>query len=555
MTTVGMPELRYTPQPQPNGVLLAEELAELAERAQLLIGATGVIIALRKNNELVVRTSDGIAPEVGASIPFPSGVTGLCLTTKKPQTCGSADVEAQLETSFRALNVRSVLGVPIEQHGEVCGVLAVLSQMPAMFSRTHVAVLMTLADVIAGKLAQYREPSDAPRPTSSVSGQVVEIDVQSLLADAEPLPAAEPPKPAPTREAPVMASQPATTVRVEPVAATPVMRETPAPIAMPSRPRPAKPLSALRQEPAESPMPMDPDVLSPAEDPRQHGSVISPKPVLVATGHSTSKPVTSPVMHATPHRTQQSKRSYVPFVGGFAAVVVLGLAAAFYPRHNNAAAPVATASIATEQAHVAAAPPSPIAVSSPKSSVEPPATVATSEPAASATITPKNTETPPTAAQPKPPAEHTARQSAPILQLASSQPKVKSEEPVESPTLALVGASNKSLPDLPLVAAPAAALAVHKPVAAVLVPAARLRGMPPQFPTEARTMHRSGGVKLLISISADGRVTDARVLSGDVLFRPASIAAVREWVYSPARLDGRPVASTAEVSLRFNAEQ
>jgi hypothetical protein len=48
-------------------------------------------------------------------------------------------------------------------------------------------------------------------------------------------------------------------------------------------------------------------------------------------------------------------------------------------------------------------------------------------------------------------------------------------------------------------------------------------------------------------------VTDARVVTGNLVFAPNSIAAVRQWVYSPARLDGRPVASTAEVSLRFNA--
>jgi protein TonB len=259
-------------------------------------------------------------------------------------------------------------------------------------------------------------------------------------------------------------------------------------------------------------------------------------------------------MHATPYRTQKSKRNYVPFIGGFAAVVVLGLAVAFYPWHNNNAAPVASASAPVETARATTPPTSPVAVSSPKSSVEPPVAVATSAPAAATSVPAKSTETVPAATQPKPAAGRTAQDSAPVLHLASSQPKVKSEEPVESPTLALVGAASKSLPDLPLVATPSAALAVRKPVAAVLVPAARLRGAPPQFPAEAKTMHRSGVVKLQISIDADGKVTDARVLTGDLLFRPASIAAVRDWVYSPARLDGKPVASTAEVNLRFNAD-
>jgi periplasmic protein TonB len=104
------------------------------------------------------------------------------------------------------------------------------------------------------------------------------------------------------------------------------------------------------------------------------------------------------------------------------------------------------------------------------------------------------------------------------------------------------------------VASPAV-LTVNKAVVAVLVPATRVQGAPPQFPPEARRLGRSGTVKLLISISADGKVTDARVLTGDLMLRPASIMAVRNWVYTPARLDGKPVASTAEVNLRFNAER
>ena len=82
---------------------LAILIREIAERAESFTGATGVMIALKRRNELVVRTSIGIAPEVGACIPWPSGVTGLSVTTKKPQTCASADAEAQLEAVFRAL--------------------------------------------------------------------------------------------------------------------------------------------------------------------------------------------------------------------------------------------------------------------------------------------------------------------------------------------------------------------------------------------------------------------------------------------------------------------
>jgi protein TonB len=553
MTAVGMPSLRYTPSPEANDLLLAEELAELAERAQALTSAPGVMIALRRGNELVVRTSDGIAPEVGACIPFPSGVTGLCITSKRPQTSDGADVEAQLEASFRVLNVRSVLAVPIEHGGEMSGVLAVLSQAPAVFSRTHVAILMTLADVIGGKLAQYPRVSDVAR--NAVSGEVIDIDVQSLLRAAAPQANVAPPKlDAPTPpEAVAIAAQPAKTLALPRVAAVPVAAtEKITPISPPSRSRPAAtPLAAFLKETAESPVPTNPDVLSPAEDPMKHSSVVA-RPVVTPAIRSKAKAANVPPAMYTPYRTQKSERSHIPLFAACAAIVVLGVAAALYP-HLRSAAPAATASAAAEPAHLTAVPISPAEVSVPKGGVEQPAAVATPAPASAASA-PRDKEATAAAPQPKPAAETTISKPAPILQLASGQPKARAEQPVESPALALVGASGKALPDLPLVPAPAA-LAVNKPVVAVLVPATRVQGAPPQFPEEARRLGRSGVVKVLISISAEGKVTDARVLTGDLMLRNASITAVRGWIYTPARLDGKPVASTAEVSLRFNAER
>jgi TonB family protein len=108
--------------------------------------------------------------------------------------------------------------------------------------------------------------------------------------------------------------------------------------------------------------------------------------------------------------------------------------------------------------------------------------------------------------------------------------------------------SGRTLPDLPAVSIPAASLA---PRNSVLVPAMLVQGRTPQYPEAAKRMGPVGMVKLHISISADGKVTDVRALSGDPFLRQASIAAVREWVYRPAYLDGKPVPSTAEVSLRF----
>jgi protein TonB len=104
------------------------------------------------------------------------------------------------------------------------------------------------------------------------------------------------------------------------------------------------------------------------------------------------------------------------------------------------------------------------------------------------------------------------------------------------------------LPALPTAHLPSVSLAARQ---SALVPAHLLQGKPPQYPQAARPLRLSGTVKLQISISAEGKVTDIRVLSGTPILSEASISAVRSWVYSPAYLDGSPVNSVAEVSLRF----
>ena len=61
----------------------------------------------------------------------------------------------------------------------------------------------------------------------------------------------------------------------------------------------------------------------------------------------------------------------------------------------------------------------------------------------------------------------------------------------------------------------------------------------------------SGAVEIDCLIDETGRVTGVRVLSGHALLAPAAADAVRQWVYSPTRLNGAAVAVLLTVSVRF----
>ncbi|HVB08726.1 MAG TPA: TonB family protein [Candidatus Acidoferrales bacterium] len=77
----------------------------------------------------------------------------------------------------------------------------------------------------------------------------------------------------------------------------------------------------------------------------------------------------------------------------------------------------------------------------------------------------------------------------------------------------------------------------------------------PVYPQLATANHVEGDVKIQAQISASGRVTSTKVISGPILLRGAAIDAVRKWKYSPAILDGKPIATQYAVTVRFHLNQ
>jgi eukaryotic-like serine/threonine-protein kinase len=73
----------------------------------------------------------------------------------------------------------------------------------------------------------------------------------------------------------------------------------------------------------------------------------------------------------------------------------------------------------------------------------------------------------------------------------------------------------------------------------------------PEFPAEARTAGREGLVILKIVITKEGRVGEVKLLRGEEPFASAAMAAVREWRYTPATLEGRPLSVYRIVRMPF----
>jgi periplasmic protein TonB len=545
------------------GILLAEELLDLAERAQAYTNAAGVAIALRRGQELLVRTSTGAAPEVGSIIPMSDGFIADCLRSRRPLCCRDTESDSRVGPSFRAMKTRSLIAIPICEHRDARGVMMVIAPLPNAFQPTHTAILMTLSDIIASKLvardavpemdialANASEP--APVVSAEPVAQPVVVAAPVPVETAAGAPASVPPAPTPTepvspvRDAKPLAAEPATTPAPVTSAAVPAALLRSAALPLPEEKIEAKP---------------DPGLLSPSEDPTRFkpvGSIAwnttaSPRPELVpinlrpiAPKLKAAAPIAASAAHpavfndvmptiaAWEAPAEPSKKR--PMLLGAAAVAAALLVAAglWVFRWTNKDVPPPAVSV-----------PAPVNVAPPPATAAAPVAVAMKAEAHA-----KPAVAQPEQPKPSKPAESVAvepghRPATPIFEIAAAQPKPKQEPEMPAPKLSLASndAAVSSVSKLP-VALPA------RPKSE-LVPATLISRTAPVYPPIARQMGTYGAVLMNVTISPDGSVTAVHVISGATLLRQAAISAVRQWRYKPAMLNGQPVESTAEVQIKF----
>jgi TonB family protein len=72
----------------------------------------------------------------------------------------------------------------------------------------------------------------------------------------------------------------------------------------------------------------------------------------------------------------------------------------------------------------------------------------------------------------------------------------------------------------------------------------------PVYPEIAKRMKIAGTVKIEASVTADGKVSDVKTLSGNHMLAPAAEEAVRKWEFSSGDSD-----STVDVDVNFNLTQ
>ena len=79
----------------------------------------------------------------------------------------------------------------------------------------------------------------------------------------------------------------------------------------------------------------------------------------------------------------------------------------------------------------------------------------------------------------------------------------------------------------------------------------KIRDVRPVYPAMALTSRVSGTVMIEATIGADGRVKNARVIRSIALLDQAALDAVRQWQFSPTRLNGVPIPVIMTVTVNF----
>ena len=153
---------------------LEAALQLLAERAQYITGASGAAIALIEDDEMICRASAGpSAPILGAEVQVKSSLTGESVRTRQVLRCDNTDTDPRVnrETCI-ALNIKSVMVVPLLREQEVIGVFELLADRTSAFEDRDVTALERLAEMVQTSLEHAEAAKRALQEIADKNEQV-----------------------------------------------------------------------------------------------------------------------------------------------------------------------------------------------------------------------------------------------------------------------------------------------------------------------------------------------------------------------------------------------
>lgn len=148
------------------GADLAAALQLIAGRAQTLLRASGAAIALATADAdfMDCRASAGpSAPPVGARLQVGSGFSGECVKTGRLLRCDDTELDSRVDAdTCRALDIRSIVAVPVRVGEKSVGILEAFSAQPNAFSEADSRALQRLAETVLAAVNRAARAEDLP---------------------------------------------------------------------------------------------------------------------------------------------------------------------------------------------------------------------------------------------------------------------------------------------------------------------------------------------------------------------------------------------------------
>ena len=144
-----------------------------------------------------------------------------------------------------------------------------------------------------------------------------------------------------------------------------------------------------------------------------------------------------------------------------------------------------------------------------------------------------------------------ARKASPLPPLTSQVPVIGAQSIADNrATAVLMNAGAAMGPPEPPPPAPTPAPARKQVVSAEAISKAQ-----PSYPRSAVTAHVSGSVAVLVTISEQGSVTEARAISGPSLLWGAAVDAARRWKFRPSTIGGAPTKTSKTIVFNFKYDK
>lgn len=135
-----------------NPTQIMERMAGLASD---LTFASGGVVEMVEGDEMVYMAATGMAKDkVGMRLKAGTSLSGLCIQKGQVLNCKDAKADNRVDAAAcEKVGLRSMLVVPLQNDGQLVGVLKVFSAKTNAFDDVDVQILQLIASVISAAIA------------------------------------------------------------------------------------------------------------------------------------------------------------------------------------------------------------------------------------------------------------------------------------------------------------------------------------------------------------------------------------------------------------------